>query len=115
MSFAKLRARDEKGQGSQTMRQQVLIARERQSSRFGVQSTECNATMSHRQVEKFCPLNAQGEMLLKQAMTEFGLSARAHDKICKVARTIADLAEVEAIRSEDIAEAVSYRRLDRRF
>ena len=54
-------------------------------------------------------------MMLKQAMTEFGPSARAHDKICKVARTIADLAGAENIAPEHIAEAVSYRKLDRKL
>jgi magnesium chelatase family protein len=71
--------------------------------------------MSHKQVEKFCTLDAAGELILKQAMTEFGLSARAHDKVCKVARTIADLAGAEKIHPEHIAEAVSYRRLDRKL
>ena len=53
--------------------------------------------MSHKQVEKYCPLDSASEMMLKQAMTELGLSARAHDKVCKVARTIADLAGAEDI------------------
>ena len=74
-----------------------------------------NSRMSHKQTEKFCPLDAPSELILKQAMTEFGLSARAHDKICKVARTIADLAGAEAVAPEHIAEAVSYRRLDRKL
>jgi magnesium chelatase family protein len=74
-----------------------------------------NARMTHKQTEKFCRIDSAGEMLLRQAMTEFGLSARAHDKICKVARTIADLAGVEDIAPEHLAEAISYRKLDRKL
>ena len=74
-----------------------------------------NAHMTHRQLERFCPLDPAGEMYLKQAMTELGLSARAHDKICKVARTIADLEGSAEIRSEHVNEAIGYRRLDRKL
>ena len=74
-----------------------------------------NARMTHKQVEKFCRLDSASEMMLKQAMVEFGLSARAHDKICKVARTIADLAGAQNIQPEYIAEAISYRKLDRKL
>ena len=78
-------------------------------------STTSNATMSHKQVEKHCTLDEQSEMMLKQAITEFHLSARAHDKICKVARTIADLDNNDTIQGEHISEAISYRKLDRKF
>ncbi|MHC4781785.1 MAG: magnesium chelatase subunit ChlI family protein, partial [Planctomycetota bacterium] len=82
--------------------------------RFGV-STTSNAIMSHKQVEKHCALDEQSEMMLKQAIVEFHLSARAHDKICKVARTIADLEDSDTIQGEHISEAISYRKLDRKF
>jgi magnesium chelatase family protein len=77
--------------------------------------TTTNATMSSRQVRRFCKLDAAGESLLKQAMTEMGLSARAHDKVLRIARTIADLEAAEAIAPHHLAEAIQYRRLDRRL
>jgi magnesium chelatase family protein len=114
ITFAKLRSRA--GQlDSATMRQDVMKGRAIQAKRLGDGAVMANARMTHKQVEKFCRLDSAGEMLLKQAMTEFGLSARAHDKICKVARTIADLAGLENIQPEHIAEAISYRKLDRRL
>jgi len=113
VSFTKLRARQQDGLGSDAIRAGVLKARDIQIKRFGGDGLGLNATMSHRQVEQCCQLDASGEMLLKNAMTEFGLSARAHDKICKVARTIADLDNSETVLSNHIAEAISYRRLDR--
>ncbi len=74
-----------------------------------------NASMSPRQVRQFCKLDSAGELILKQAMTEMGLSARAHDKVLRVARTIADLEGSANIQAHHIAEAVQYRRLDRRM
>lgn len=114
ISFVKLRSRA--GQlGSDTMMRDVVEARAVQAERFGEGTVMSNARMSHKQVEKFCQLDSAGEMLLKQAMTEFGLSARAHDKICKVARTIADISGYKDIAPEHVAEAISYRKLDRRL
>jgi magnesium chelatase family protein len=114
ISFSKLRSKS--GQlDSATMREDVVRARDVQAKRFSNDKTMTNARMSHKQVRKFCELDQACEMLLKQAMTEFGLSARAHDKICKVARTIADLAGAENIAAEHIAEAISYRKLDRKL
>ena len=114
ISFSKLRSKSSR-LDSAAMRQDVLRAGGVQAKRFGDGEIMTNARMSHKQVEKFCKLDSASELILKQAMIEFGLSARAHDKICKVARTIADLASVEQIQPEHIAEAVSYRRLDRKL
>lgn len=69
--------------------------------------------MTSRQTRKYCKLDGAGEALLKQAMTELGLSARAHDKILRNARTIADLEGEENIQPHHLAEAVQYRKLDR--
>jgi magnesium chelatase family protein len=112
--FRKLRSRASQ-LDSAAMKQDVLRARDIQARRFGNGKTMTNARMTHKQVETSCSLDSAGEMMLKQAMTEFGLSARAHDKICKTARTIADLADAKQIAPEHIAEAISYRRLDRRL
>jgi magnesium chelatase family protein len=114
ISFSKLRSKSSR-LDSAAMRQDVLRAGGVQARRFGDGKIMTNARMSHKQVEKFCKLDSASELILRQAMIEFGLSARAHDKICKVARTIADLASVEQIQPEHIAEAVSYRRLDRKL
>ncbi len=114
ITFTKLRSRAAQ-LGSEAMKSDVIKARHIQTDRFGDGKPTTNATMTHKQVEKFCPLDSHCEMILKQAMTEFGLSARAHDKICKVARTIADLENSQSIRPEHIAEAISYRKLDRRL
>ncbi|RKY23963.1 MAG: hypothetical protein DRP62_04840 [Planctomycetota bacterium] len=114
ISFRKLRSKSSRSD-SETIRAGVVSARRIQAARFSDGKIMTNAGMSHKQVEKHCQLDSASEMMLKQAMTEFGLSARAHDKICKVARTIADLADVENIQPEHIAEAISYRKLDRKL
>jgi magnesium chelatase family protein len=78
-------------------------------------TTTTNASMSSRQIRQFCKLDSAGESILKQAMTELGLSARAHDKVLRIARTIADLEASENIQPQHVAEAVQYRRLDRKL
>jgi magnesium chelatase family protein len=113
VEFRKLRQR-RNGSGSSEIRQLVQQARKLQQERFG-NPLMTNGTMGHKQVEQFCSMDSTAEMMLRQAMAEFALSARAHDKICKVARTIADLEGHEAIQSEHIAEAIGYRKLDRKL
>ena len=100
---------------SASLRASVMATRAMQKRRFGNGRTLTNAHMSHQQLEKFCRLDAAGELMLKEAMMELGLSARAHDKICKVARTIADLEGREDIGAEHLAEAIGYRKLDRKL
>jgi magnesium chelatase family protein len=114
VSFSKLRSKAAQLDSS-TIRADVIKARSVQTGRFGDGKILTNARMTHKQVEKFCKLDTSCEMLLKQAIVEFGLSARAHDKICKVARTIADLADCVDIKPEHLAEAVGYRKLDRKL
>lgn len=113
---------DRPGQTSDQMREAVLTAREIQRTRFdglfgadngSRHNTTTNASMTPRQVRTFCKLDAGGEALLKQAMLELGLSARAHDKVLRLARTIADLESLDAIQPHHVAEAIQYRRLDR--
>ena len=125
------------GTSSADMREQVVAVREIQRHRFGNGAglfadddggapgsgpgpaaacvTTTNATMTSRQVRQFCKLDPAGETILKQAMTELGLSARAHDKVLRIARTIADLEGSAEIAAHHLAEAIQYRRLDRKL
>lgn len=102
-------------ESSRAIRERVLVARERQRSRFHeISQVFSNAQMSTRMVRKICLLDSSGSALLKKAMTALGLSARAYDRILKVGRTIADLEGSADIRAHHIAEAVQYRSLDRK-
>ncbi len=91
----------------------VLRARARQAERFGSKGPQVNGRMTPRQVRRFCALKPEAASLLKGAMEELGLSARAHDKVLRVARTIADLEGADDIQPQNVAEAVGYRSLDR--
>ena len=107
-------ASKEAGECSALIRQRVISAREIQMKRFqGRKGMYCNADMQSKDIQTFCKLDAAGEELLKMAITKLGLSARAYDRILKVARTIADLARSTEIRPEHISEAIQYRSLDR--
>jgi magnesium chelatase family protein len=92
----------------------VIKARDIQTTRFeGKSGIYSNAQMNSKQLKEVCALNATGQTLLKTAMSKLNLSARAYDRILKVSRTIADLAASEAILPEHVAEAITYRNLDR--
>jgi magnesium chelatase family protein len=103
------------GTDSASIRDQVMRARQIQRDRYGEASTLLNGSIGSAQLRKHCRIDEAGEAILKQALTELGLSARAHDKILRVARTIADLSAREAIQPDDLSEAIMYRRLDRQL
>ena len=115
-------------EGSEQIRDRVLAARERQALRFqgdgertqgSVKASSkqifANAQMNTRQIRAYCELSSEAERLLERAMQQQGLSARAHDRILKVARTIADLGGERDIAMGHIAEAIQYRTLDRSY
>jgi len=101
------------GEPSAAIHARVSAARARQRQRFAGTNIRINARMSGRQARRWCELPDAGAQLLALAITRLGFSARGHDRILKVARTIADLAGADTINSEHIAEAVQYRGLDR--
>jgi magnesium chelatase family protein len=120
------------GTDSRTMRIQVEQARRRQVERFSHRAsfaprasgngasgsngvTHANAKMSTRQIRNLCKLNGPCTRLMEASVQELGLSARAHDKVLRVSRTIADIDDSEEIREEHLSEAVNYRMLDRQF
>jgi magnesium chelatase family protein len=99
---------------SESIRERVIKAREIQALRYEKQDgVYCNAQISSKQLQEICLLNTAGSNLLKTAMERLNLSARAYDRILKVARTIADLDSCDEIRTDHLAEAIQYRSLDR--
>ena len=107
VNYRKLAA-DRAGEPSERIRERVQRASARQRERFF-----SNARMDVRHVRKYCRLDGDGQMLLRQAMDSLGLSARAYNKILKIARTIADLEGKDDIRAYHVSEAINYRSLDR--
>lgn len=103
------------GDSSAVIRERIITARQIQLTRFNGEGVFSNSAMSSAQIRKFCALDAQSEALLEKAMTRQGLSARAHDRILKVSRTIADLDGSPNIDPTHISEAINYRSLDRNY
>jgi magnesium chelatase family protein len=93
----------------------VTQARAVQTERLQGSKARCNAEMTHQQIRRFCRLSSGSRSLLQAAVNELGLSARAHDKILRVARTIADLDGAADISEMHLSEAIQYRTLDRSF
>ena len=113
VSFDEMTA-NRKSETSEEIRERVVAARERQSERFKeIKEIHCNAMMPSQMLKDVCEINEAGKTLLKTAMERLGLSARAYDRILKVSRTIADLADSKEIQIEHLAEAIQYRSLDR--
>lgn len=103
-----------KGESSNEIRERVIRARDLQTERYkDIAGMYANAQMSSKQLREICVIDKVGEALLKKAMERLNLSARAYDRILKVSRTIADLANSENIKAEHLAEAIQYRSLDR--
>ena len=109
-----LTAQNSTAEKSETIAARVVGAREIQAARFEkFNGVYCNAQMPSRMVREVCALDTEGLNILKTAMNRLQLSARAYDRILKVARTIADLAESQDVKTEHLAEAIQFRSLDR--
>lgn len=114
VNYEQLRDRGN-GQSSAAMREKVMIAREIQKRRFARYKINLNSQMRPADVKKHCRLNDESEMLLKNAFDKLKMSARAYDRILKVARTIADMEASEKIKLQHLGEALQYRSLDRKY
>jgi magnesium chelatase family protein len=115
VDFRELSSNTNTGESSETIRQRVVAARGIQLERFKKSSNTTNSSMGSRQVRQHCQLGAESTGYLEHAMEEMNFSARAHDRILKVARTLADLAGAMEIRPNDILEAIQFRSLDRKL
>jgi magnesium chelatase family protein len=115
LKYDELTGQSDKELTSDMIRAEVQAARQRQHDRFGDSDIHCNAQLMPAQLEEYCSLNEGAGELLKMAITQLGFSARAYDRILKVSRTIADLADEDTIREEHVSEAIQYRTLDRLY
>lgn len=117
VNYKELRGSDSRSESSAQIRERVMRTREVQLNRFADAGERIysNAQMSTRQIRTYCDLGTDSERMLGRAMQQQGLSARAHDRILKVARTIADMDGTAQIEAKHIAEAIQYRTLDRTY
>ena len=115
VDFRELSSNAATGEKSEIIRERVVQARQTQSERFHKSANATNSSMSPRQMKAHCQIDDEATGYLEHAMEEMNFSARAHDRILKVARTLADLAGAETIRPSDILEAIQYRSLDRKL
>jgi len=106
---------DEKSDESSVIRARILAARRLQCQRLEPFGTNCNGQMSSRIIRRFCKLDSESEKQMENAIVRLGLSARAYDRILRVARTMADLEGLEKIQARHVAEAIQYRSLDRTY
>jgi magnesium chelatase family protein len=115
VKYKELRA-PSSSEDSAAVRGRVIAAGVRQTERFkGAKKTYCNAQMAPKMIRKHCAISADGEKLLENEVVKLGLSARAHERILKVSRTIADLDSAENIEAKHLSEAIQYRTLDRSY
>ena len=103
------------GESSSRIRERVIAARQIQHQRFAGRRVSCNSRMGSRELKEFCAISDETLEMLRVAMQELNLSARAYDRILKVSRTIADLAGEPRLNSEHVGEAVQFRSLDRQL
>ena len=105
-------ASDRAGEASEAVRQRVLPARERQLARFNGSGLTCNADMGPAHIREYCELDETSKALMRSAMNQLGMSARAFHRVLKLGRTIADLAGAERIQAAHLAEAVAAQPVD---
>jgi magnesium chelatase family protein len=106
---------DKREESSESIRKRVSAARDIQNQRFDGSKITCNAKITPDKLNRFCPMNSGAKDFISKAFDRLGLSARAYDRIVKVARTIADLDGSGEIKKEHIAAAIQFRSLDRKY